>query len=190
MNEKNAKEESAVPDNVQRASAIFFTYGGFIRTIIRRKIRDENEVEDIFQDFFISLVSKPVPPEVKDLRGYIYKAVINDIADRTRRVKRYQAMTYRSADFNKLIVNNPPPEDALIEKEHIDRMIGLVKRRVTKKEFKAIASRYRDNLSMKEAADSMNISNRSVARYVSTGFSKVRKFLALNKQEVEDDSTQ
>ena len=92
-------------------------------------------------------------------------------------------------NYNKIIVNNQPPEDALIEKEQTDRMIELIRNRVTKNEFKAIASRYCDDLSIKEAADRMNINDRSVIRYISTGLRKVKQFLAI-EQEVENDSTQ
>jgi DNA-directed RNA polymerase specialized sigma24 family protein len=68
-------------------------------------------------------------------------------------------------------------------------MIELIKKRVTKNEFKAIASRYSDGLSIKESADRMSINDRSVVRYISTGLSKVKKYLAV-KQEAENDSTQ
>jgi len=60
---------------------------------------------------------------------------------------------------------------------------------VTKNEFKAIASRYLDGLSIKKTADRMNINNRSVSRYISTGLRKVKQFMAI-EQEVKDDSTQ
>ena len=140
-------------------------------------------------NFFLSLVSRPVPAEVRDIKGYIYRAIINDITDHIRHLGRYQALTHRCADYNKLTVNNRLPEDALMEKEQTDRMIELIRKRVTKNEFKAIASRYRDGLSIKEAADRMSINNRSVSRYISTGLRKVKQFLAI-EQEVEDDSTQ
>ena len=175
--------------NVQRATAIFFEHGDFIRAVIRHKIKDESRAEDLFHNFFLSLVSRPVPAEVQDIKGYIYMAIINDITDHIRHLGRYQAMTHRRADYNKIIVNNRLPEDALMEKEQSDKMIELIKKRVTRNEFKAIASRYRDDLSIKEAADRMNIDDRSVVRYISTGLRKVKNFLAI-KQEAENDSTQ
>ena len=145
--------------------------------------------EDLFHNFFLSLASRPVPAEVQDIKGYIYRAIINDTTDHIRHLKKYQEMTHRCANYNKITVNNRLPEDALIEKELADRMIELIRNRVTKNEFKAIASRYCDDLSIKEAADRMSIDDRSVVRYISTGLRKVKKFLAI-EQEVEDDSTQ
>jgi RNA polymerase sigma factor (sigma-70 family) len=190
VSEKNTTEHGCdVSGDIQRAAAIFFGHGNFIRAVIRHKIKDESMVDDLFHDFFLSLVSRPVPAEVQDIKGYIYRAIINDITDHIRHLRRYQAMTHRCADYNKIIVNNQLPEDALMEKEQTIRMIELIKKRVTKNEFKAITSRYCDDLSIKEAADRMNIDDRSVIRYISTGLRKVKKFLAI-EQEVEDDSTQ
>jgi RNA polymerase sigma factor (sigma-70 family) len=182
-------QDCDISGDVQRATAIFFEHGDFIRAVIRYKIHDKSKVNDLFHDFFLSLVSRPVPAEVQDIKGYIYRAIINDITDHIRHLGRYQAMTHKCADYNKLTVNNRLPEDALMEKEQTDRMIELIRKRVTRNEFKAIASRYRDGLSIKEAADRMSIDDRSVVRYISTGFRKVKQFLAI-KREAENDSAQ
>jgi RNA polymerase sigma factor (sigma-70 family) len=190
VSEKSTTEQGCdASGNVQRASAILFEHGAFIRTVISHKIKDESVIEDLLHDFFLSLVSRPVPAEVQDIEGYIYRAITNDVTDHVRYLKRYQAMTQRYADCDKIIVNNPPPEDALIEKEQSFRMIELIKRRVTKNEFKAITSRYCDDLSAEEAAGRMNINDRSVVRYISTGLGKVKEFLAM-EQEGKNDSAQ
>jgi RNA polymerase sigma factor (sigma-70 family) len=178
-----------ISGDVQRATAIFFEHCDFIRAVIRHKIKDESLAEDLFHNLFLSLVSRPVPPEIRDIKGYIYKAIINDITDHIRHIGKYQAMAHRCANYNKLTVNNRLPEDALIEKEQTDRMIELIRKRVTRNEFKAIASRHLDGLSIKEAADRMSINNRSVSRYISTGLRKVKQFLII-EQEVKNDSTQ
>jgi RNA polymerase sigma factor (sigma-70 family) len=181
-----------MPGDVQRATAIFSEHCDFIRAVIRYKIKDESMAEDLFHNLFLSLVSRPVPADVRDIKGYIYMAIINDITDHIRYIGRYQTMTHKCADYNKLnklIVNNRLPEDALMEKEQTDRMIELIKKRVTKKEFKAITSRFRDGLSIKEVAGRMNINNRSASRYISAGIRKVKQFLVI-EQEVENDSTQ
>ena len=190
MSEKSTTEQGGdIPGDVQRATAIFSEHCDFIRAVIRYKIKDESMAEDLFHNFFLSLVSRPVPAEVRDIKGYIYRAIINDVTDHIRHLGRYQALTHRCADYNKLTVNNRLPEDALMEKEQTDRMIELIRKRVTRNEFKAITSRYRDGLSIKEAADRMSINNRSVSRYISTGLRKVKQFLTF-AQEVKDDSTQ
>ena len=129
MSEKRATGQGCeVSGNVQRATAIFFEHCDFIRAVIRHKIKDESMAEDLFHNLFLSLVSRPVPAEVRDIKGYIYKAIINDVTDHLRYIGRYQAMTHKCADYNKLTVNNRLPEDALMEKEQTDRMIELIKK--------------------------------------------------------------
>ena len=190
MSEKNTTgQECDVSGDVQRATAILSEYGDFIRTVIRYKIKDESVIEDLCHNLFLSLVSSPVPAEVRDIKAYIYKAIINGVADHLRYLERYQTLTHRRADYNKIIVNNRLPEDALIEKEQIEQTIKLIRKRVTKNEFKAIASRHLDGLTIKEAADRMSINNRSVSRYISTGIRKVKQFLVI-EQEVKNDNTQ
>jgi len=168
-----------ISGDVQHATAIFLEHFDFIRAVIRYKIKDEGLAEDLFHNFFLSLVSRPVPAEVQDIKGYIYKAIINDVTDHIRHLGRYQSLTHRCANYKKLTVNNRVPEDALMEKEQTDRMIELIRKRVTKNEFKAITSRYSEGLSIKEVADRMSINNRSVSRYISTGIRKVKQFLVI-----------
>jgi RNA polymerase sigma factor (sigma-70 family) len=172
-------QNCGVSGDIQRAAAIFSEHGDFIRAVIRHKIKDENRAEDLFHDIFLSLVSRPIPAEIRDIKGYLYKVIINDAKDRIQHLNRYHAMRKKSANYGKITINNRLPEDALIEKEQTNRMIELIRMRATKNELKAIALRYRDGLSIKESADRMNIKDRSVVRYISTGLSKVKKFLAV-----------
>ena len=174
-----------IVSNVNHATEIFFEYGDFIRTVIRHKIHDENRVEDLFQDFFVSLVSRPIPPDVRDLRSFIYKAIINDIIDRARSTERYKNLKHKYAEYLEEPVNNCTAEDAFIEKEQTDKMIELIEMRVTRSEAKAITSRYCDNLCIQEIADRMSIDGRSVSRYISTGLRKVRQFFKVKKEDSE-----
>ncbi len=170
--------------DVKRATAIFFAYGDFIRAVIRYKIKDEGIVEDLLHNFFLSLVSNPVPPDIKDIKGYIYTAITNDITDHVRNIERYHSMRKKYANFVKITVNNQAPSDALIDKEQTDKMIKLIRNRVTRNEFRAMDSRFREDLSVKESAERMNVNDRSVVRYISTGLRKVKKYFD-NKQEAE-----
>ncbi len=88
VSEKNTiKHGYDVSGNVQRATAIFFEHDDFIRAVIRYKIKDESRAEDLLHNFFLSLVSRPIPAEVQDIRGYIYRAITNDVTDHVRSSK-------------------------------------------------------------------------------------------------------
>ena len=71
-------------ENVNSATKIFDEYGDFIYSVIRYKVKDEASAEDLYQDFFLSLVSSPIRKEVKDMKSYLYRAIINKIFDTKR----------------------------------------------------------------------------------------------------------
>lgn len=174
-------KECDIVSNVRHAAEIFFENGDFIRNVILCSIRDEGKTEDLFQDFFLSLVSRPIPPDVRNLKSYIYKALINDISDRIRYIERYRALTHKYASYCNEVVNNRSAENALIEKEQTEKMIELIEKRVAKREARAIAMRYCDNLCVGEVASRMGINKRSVSRYISAGLRKVRQFLVFGQ---------
>jgi RNA polymerase sigma factor (sigma-70 family) len=183
VGEKEAvtSQDNNALSNVQRAAVIFFEHGDFIRTVIRRKVHDESRVEDLFQDFFLSLATRPIPTDVRNIRSFIYKALINDITDRHRSFERRNNLTYNYANIYSKAINNCSVEDAIIEKEQTEKMIELLRKRATKNEAKAIALRYCDNLCVGEVADRMGINKRSVSSYISAGLRKVRQFLVLEQ---------
>jgi DNA-directed RNA polymerase specialized sigma24 family protein len=84
----------------KRAKKIIKKHGDFIRSVIRFHIRNEEEAEDVFKDLYKFLVAKPIPEEVQNVKGFLYK-LISDIAKETyRRIGRYQERLRRYAENN------------------------------------------------------------------------------------------
>jgi len=164
--------------NVLTASEIFVEYGNFIRTVIRYHVNNEHQVDDLFQDFFLSLVYRPIPDRVDNIKSYIYRAVTNDIIDSIRRVEKYQKHTCKYRSQSKKSINKNSPADALIGEEQLDKLLELIKGRLTASESKAITLRYGENHSVSDIAEKMGVKSRSVSRYISVGLKKIRQFLA------------
>lgn len=164
---------------VDIAAKIFGEYGDFIYTVIRYKVRDEAQADDLFQDFFLSLVSRPLPPDIQNIKGYLHRAIINDIADSVRRVERYQTRLRRYAERLKYFRTEDSPENALIEAEEIDKMFKLIERRLQRNEAQAIFLRYRNNYKIKEVAKKMGINDNAAWRYIYKGLRKIRQFLRI-----------
>lgn len=173
------KEASELPGNITGAARIISEYGNFIRTIICFKVKNEDLADDLFQDFYLSLVSKPVPAEVRNVRSYLYKAITNDILDATRRIEQYKTRINKYAEFSKYSINKTTPENALIKMEETDKMFEALEGWLQRRESQAISLRYKDSFDVKEAAKKMNVDNRTVSRYVSSGLSKIRHYLAV-----------
>jgi RNA polymerase sigma factor (sigma-70 family) len=163
--------------NVNIAAEIFTKYGDFIHGIIRCKVGDDGRVDDLFQNFFLSLVSKPPSSNIKNIKGYLYRAIINDIIDNTRRIERYQSQMHRYAEHLQYSIIEDSPENALIEAEEMNKMFECIKRQLQHSEAQAIILRYRNNYKIKEVAAAMGVNNIAAWRYISRGLKNIRRIL-------------
>ena len=166
-------------NNVCPAAEIFTEYGDFIRMIIFSQVKNETQTNDLFQNFFLSLVYKPIPQNVKNIKGYLYRAITNDIIDATRRVERYSHHMHKYAENFNHSINKRTLENAFINVEETNKMFELLKGRLTSSQFQAIALRYKNHYSIKEVAEKMDVKSKSVSRYISIGLRKIRQSLKL-----------
>lgn len=164
-------------NNVEVASELFAEHGNFIRAVILSKIKDEVQADDVFQDFFLSLVRKPVPDGVRNIRSYLYKAVINDTIDAIRRIEAYRIRIHKYSEQFDNFINKTRPENALYMEEEVNKVLELIKGRVRSSEYRAIALRYGNCHDIKEVAEDMQVSSRTVCRYISVGLKKIRQIL-------------
>ena len=172
----SASKKNEESRHVERAAEIFSEYGNFIFAVICNQVSSEGQANDLFQDFFLSLVSKPIPPDIQNMKSYLYKAIINDIIDAARRVERHKTLIHKYSECLDYSINNSSPENALIETEEINKMFKLLGRQLPRSEARAIFFRFRNNFSVKEVAKKMHVNSRSASRYISAGLSKVRQF--------------
>ena len=164
-------------NSVDCAAQIITEYEDFIRSIIHLQVNDENSEEDIFQDFFISLVANPIPTSIQDIKGYIYVSILHDITDYKRKQHRNITCTKKYLKKIKNRINKNDPLDALIIEEEKNRMYELIKEQSLGIEYDAITLRYREGYSIQRVADKMGIKIASARRYMSKGLKKVRIYL-------------
>ena len=161
--------------NIELASQIFAEYGDFIYSIIHTKTQSVEKAEELYQDFFLSLVHNPVPDDVRNIKSFLYRAIINDITDAYHRTERYLANIEKYGKKVKFTINKTPSKHAFIEKGQIFQMLELIKEELPGSCFKAIVLRYRENQSIKEVAKQMGVQRASVSRYLSIGLKKIRQ---------------
>jgi RNA polymerase sigma-70 factor (ECF subfamily) len=170
-------KENNKKNNLELASQIFDDYGDFIYSVICAKVQNEEKADDIYQDFFLSLISKPISPGIKNIKGFLYRAIINDITDSYRRVDRYKTNIQKYNQKIKTSINKRPSRNAFKEKEEIKEMLKLIQEQLPSSCSQAIILRYGDNLSIKEIAKKMNVKSSSVSRYISKGLKMLRRLL-------------
>lgn len=172
--------------NVSLAAKIFAEYGEFIYRVIRYKAKNETLADDLYQDFFLSLVSNPVPPGVKDIKRYFYKAINNDIIDASRRIKRYQNLKKNYAHYANYSINKNGSENAFINEGQINEIFELIGGKLTPREAKAITLRYKNDCSIEEVSQKMGVKKKSVSRYICTGLNKIRQLLNVKRGKQND----
>ncbi|MBN1806571.1 MAG: sigma-70 family RNA polymerase sigma factor [Sedimentisphaerales bacterium] len=165
--------------NIGLAAEVIAEHSDFIYKVISSQVKNKSRVDDIFQDFFLSLVAKPVPDNVKNIKCYLYKAICHDIVDTQRQVERYknQIKNYREKyDFS---INNSDPENALIKDEQLNNMFDLIKGQLTSSQSQAITLRYETDHTIQQVAEKMGVKKTSVSRYICTGLRKMRQSFKL-----------
>jgi RNA polymerase sigma factor (sigma-70 family) len=168
-------ETDTCQNNVKTATEIFSEYRDFIHMVIYSQVKNTSHADDIFQNFFISLVSKPIPQNVKNIKSYLYRAICNDIVDTQRQVERYNAQIHKYKKRCNFSINNTEVENALIREEQMNKMFDLIKGRLTSSQSQAIALRYGTNSTIKEVAEKMGVKCTSVSRYICTGLRRMRQ---------------
>jgi RNA polymerase sigma factor (sigma-70 family) len=173
----NIHQKPDALSNVEQAAGIFDKHGDFIRSVIHFHIRNEPEAEDVFQDLFLSLVARPIPLEVENVKGFLYKLLCDTVKDAYRRLERYQARIDRYTKRGLRVAENRP-ETELISVEETKKMFDLIERQLPAQEALAVTLRYRDDYNTREVAEMMGVKHRSVSRYVSVGLKKIGNVFA------------
>ncbi len=152
-------------------------HSNFIRGVLQYRVSNENLVDDLYQDFFLSLMARPIPEDVRNVRNYLYRAIINDSFDAVRRVEQYQDRIHRYSKHFEKTVNKDRPENALIEKEETEKMFRTIEMLLSSSESRGVILRFKDDSSIGEVARQMAINKRSVSHYISVGLKKLRQFI-------------
>ncbi|MBN1764514.1 MAG: sigma-70 family RNA polymerase sigma factor [Sedimentisphaerales bacterium] len=174
-----ASRSNVSHDNVNEAARIFEEHGEYIHRIINFQVNNKSLADDIYQEFFLSLIRKPVPSDVENIRSYLYRAIYNDVMDVDRRSKRYQERIKGYADFREQITDDEDVTKNLSAREEIEKMFEIVDKYVSRIEAKAIHLRYGENNNIQEVAKKMGVKTRSVSRYLSLGTKKIRQALSV-----------
>jgi len=171
------RDKADVQERVGRASVIFEEHGDEIRATIQFLVSDRSKVDDIFQDVFLAIVDKPIPPDIQNPKGYLYRAIVNDIIDMARRTKSYRGRIQRYAECRKYSIINNDPDNIVIQAEEREKMIELIERQLPPREAEAVIKRYGNDISIGDAARKMHVNKRSFSRYLCLGLKKIRQFL-------------
>ena len=115
-------DRNSTTDNTaaRAAAAVFAEYGNFIRAVIRFQASNEFIEEDLFQEFFLLLVAKPLPVNIYNIKSYLYRAVTNAVIESARRRARQERYLKKHVEEIRITVNTATPQSAIIKTEETE----------------------------------------------------------------------
>jgi RNA polymerase sigma factor (sigma-70 family) len=171
-----------IQKRVEHASRIFEEHRALILATIRYSLTDGANAEDIFQDFFLSLVHKPVSDGEQNVKAYLRQAIKNDITDAARRADSYRARVTRYAEDHDSNTVSKDPLDIVALAEEVGITFRLIKEQVWPREAEAITERFGYDHSTDEAARRMGVDKRTYSRYLWAGLKKMRDSLGTHSE--------
>jgi RNA polymerase sigma factor (sigma-70 family) len=161
---------------VQMVTHIFQEYGDDIREMIRFSCRDHGLADDIYQDLFLSLVSANLPPKIRNMKRFLYRAITNDIISMGRRSRRrHELMKLYARDYRVSELESHGPGDQLIQNERKEQVFSLLEKQLCPSEYKAVLWRFQRGGNNREAAAELGVKKRSFIRYLCAGLKKMRQ---------------
>lgn len=164
----------AIENRVESANLVFAKYGDFIEKSIKTNLKDQSMADDIFQNFYIYLVRRPLPDNIQNPTGYLYRALRNDILDagRKRQFYKKRLFTYAVREPRTEIKNHCT---TMAKYEQAGRIFEQLEKILAPHEAEAVRQRYFHENSNEIAAKQMGVNKRTFSRYLCVAMRKLRE---------------
>jgi RNA polymerase sigma factor (sigma-70 family) len=165
---------------VAAAVRVFAEHGSFVRSVIRLRVRDVSRREDLFQELFLELIDQPVPRNVQNIRGYLYRTILNDVVDLAREREDQKRHLRKYAERNEICIHKRPSQNAIVQKTDDRKAVfANLTRQLPRREAQVVTLRYRDDFSISEIAAATGVDKRTVSRYLTSALRALRGKLAI-----------
>ena len=167
-------DDLCIEERIDQAKRLFSVYSGFIRSSIRYFVREESERDDIYQELFIFFVRKPLPKDVNNIKGFLYRVIADRIRDLRRKKSRYQNCLVRYAETVSEVTEEETLTD-LFQQEQAEEIYRILQIYLTENEARAITLRYKHEYDIHKTAETMGVQPKTISRYVCIGLKKIRE---------------
>ena len=155
-------------------------YCQWIYATIEKLVRHGDDVDDIFQDFFVLLLTKPQLANSIRHKGFLYRTLSRDVIDFMRRKKAYQNRLTKFAD------KKPPPTqcestlDSILSQQECQLIYQLIDQKLPASLGKVLKLHLNCNCNHAEIARRLNIGPSSARRYLYLSRKRMKVLLAEN----------
>ena len=165
-----------ITSSEQKIKELFDTHFYHLVLHSYRLTNDFKQSEEIVQDVFVKVWQNFEQIEnVSDYKSYLYKAVRNSSLNFLRHIKIRQK--YIEEVTNSINEVDKPIEESIVEEESNNQIYNAINRLPENWKEAIIMSKY-DKLKYREIAEKMNISEKTVEKYISKALQFLRVELA------------
>lgn len=168
-------------ESIKQAAETFEENSDMIRISISSQVYDKSIVDDIFHNLFISLVKSPIPPNVENVKGYLRRAIRNDVIDFSIKRKCFQKREQKYAHVYSIRMGCCNPVDEIALTDQARHIFKIIEKELPSHEARALIEKFRYGRDSQEAAMAMGITRRSFSRYLCTGLKRLRCHLKQDK---------
>jgi len=143
---------------------------------LERNCRDKAELEDICQDAFIKVYEAAQRERPKSVKPFVFTIARNIVVDRIRHAQIIPIETALDLDALEIASEEPGPERAVIARDELNRLKAALDR-LPRRCREAVTLRKIEGLSMREIAERMGISVKTVDAHLVEGAAALANFL-------------
>lgn len=166
-----------VENNREWVVEIFERYGSTIYKLIARQVNNDSDIDDIYQQLFLSLIQGPGLSHDHNILGYLFKATTNHVINSVRLKNKYYHLSYQYAKHKRYRVTEDDPQSIVSQTEEKRKRIKLITKFLPHHEAQAVIGHYIYEHDFPALAKEMRINKRTLSRYICTGLKKIRQLL-------------
>lgn len=158
---------------------LYRDHGEAVRYFLRKRVRDEADIEDVVQDMFIRLsqqkdLNSRLSGGARQSRSYLFTIANNLVVDMERRKSvRWRYSAEKSGNVQDS-VDELSPDVIVIAKEHMQLVKEAIKTLRPDHRTAFVLNRFR-HMSHKEIAEVMGVRSKQVQGYIAAALSNLRK---------------
>lgn len=161
----------------ERVQQIFEENGDFIHRVIWFHIGNCPDADDVFQNFFLRLLEKPIPEEAINQRAYLYRMITNSIIDDVRRMKAYKERISRCSNIRLCHTFGYDPCEKTIQEDEVDFIMHIIDSCLPVHIAVTLRLYYKENYSSDQIAQKISVKRKTVIKYISKGLKKLQQIL-------------
>jgi RNA polymerase sigma factor (sigma-70 family) len=177
--------DSKVLKRVQTAYEILENHKELVHATINTRMNNTMEADDVFQDFFLSLVDKPIPTNLENIGGYLRRAISNDLIDEARRSKHHKEQLRGYTQYKRATARKDDPPAVIARTEVMSKVLSIIHTQLPRHEAQVVLARCYHDQNADQTAEAMSVNKRTVSRYLCIGLQKIRKSLANNLADTD-----